>query len=276
MYRARRILYLDLENRESQIKVEPELTRFLGGLGQSLALVDLIPTARLVLSAGPLTGFLPFCSFVCCLFQLEDQWRSLYFGGLLGPALRLAGIDALVITGRSPQLLDIRIDQDRVKFSAYEESPPFVPSRSVVASSVALVDGAAVADGQIHLGAQVSHVLNDLGIGRLLIFGDKSYPLPDPDNYREVFMDLLGRVRDLQAVPGQNPSCFICPVGCEKSTSSFTNSFSALGSCLVSCPLADTIFSDTGLVFSCLEAVGEEISHEDIKEAVEFVDEVSG
>jgi len=107
-----RILEVNLSSGRSTIRSMPGVSTYLGGSGLAaklhleysrpgLAWDD--PSQPLVFAVGPLTGFFPLMSKTVCAFTspLHGQYAESHAGGRSALALRFAGLDALVITGRS-------------------------------------------------------------------------------------------------------------------------------------------------------------------------------
>jgi aldehyde:ferredoxin oxidoreductase len=75
------------------------------------------PENRIILSNGPLTGtgaFAPKCSFVT-RSPLTGGWLDCMLGGFVGPELKFAGYDVLVISGRAPYPVYLHIEDDQVE-----------------------------------------------------------------------------------------------------------------------------------------------------------------
>jgi aldehyde:ferredoxin oxidoreductase len=107
-----RILEVNLSTGRSTIRNMPDVSTYLGGSGLAaklhleyskpgLAWDD--PSQPLVFAVGPLTGFFPLMSKTVCAFTspLHGQYAESHAGGRSALALRFAGLDALVVTGRS-------------------------------------------------------------------------------------------------------------------------------------------------------------------------------
>jgi aldehyde:ferredoxin oxidoreductase len=110
-----RILHVNLSTDELRDEaLDPDLARdYVGGSGLAARLVyDMVdattdplgPENPLVLMTGPLVGTaMPSagrCS-VCALSPLTGIWGESNTGGFIGPELRFAGYDGIVITGRA-------------------------------------------------------------------------------------------------------------------------------------------------------------------------------
>jgi len=125
---AGKILRVDL----TRGKVEKEnldenfAKKFLGGKGfGGKILYDEVPPKadpfssenRVIISNGPLTGtgaFAPKCSFVT-KSPLTGGWLDCMLGGFVGPELKFAGYDVLVISGKAPEPVYLCISDGRVE-----------------------------------------------------------------------------------------------------------------------------------------------------------------
>jgi len=76
MLKSGRILFVNTDSVQAEAKIQPELSDSIGGLAQAVALSSLYPQARFIFSLGPLTGFIPFCSFGCGYYFIESSWQS--------------------------------------------------------------------------------------------------------------------------------------------------------------------------------------------------------
>ena len=107
-----RILEVNLSTGRSTIKTTPGVDDVLGGSGLAARLhLDYAkpgldwddPFQPLIFAIGPLTGYFPLMSKTVCAFTspLHGQYAESHAGGRSALALRFAGIDALVVTGRA-------------------------------------------------------------------------------------------------------------------------------------------------------------------------------
>lgn len=110
-----RVLHVDLASGGSRILPFEGRPAHLGGSGLAAALyahygdVSAPPDAPhqpIIFAIGPLSGFFPLMSKVVCGFRspYNNQWAESHAGGRLALALRFAGYDALMITGRAKTL----------------------------------------------------------------------------------------------------------------------------------------------------------------------------
>jgi len=124
-----RLLFVDLTRRESRAVPLPQWLKddFVGGKGFGARLlmdlthpgVDALgPDNPLMFLAGPLTATAGPSMRACvvCKSPLTGAFLDSYFGGRLGPEIRYAGYDGIVITGRSEGPVYLAIRDDRVEF----------------------------------------------------------------------------------------------------------------------------------------------------------------
>jgi aldehyde:ferredoxin oxidoreductase len=127
---AGKILTLDLNDHSSKVESLDQETarRFIGGKGLGSHLITqsvpagidpLSPSNVLVLAIGPLTGTrAPTSNRFGAFFKspLTGIWGESYAGGHLGPQIRKAGYDAVMVTGRSKHPTYASILDDDVSF----------------------------------------------------------------------------------------------------------------------------------------------------------------
>ncbi|MCG8533327.1 MAG: aldehyde ferredoxin oxidoreductase [Desulfovibrionales bacterium] len=110
-----RVLHIDLETEKSEVLTIEDRHMHLGGSGLAAVLYERYghidapaddPRQPLVFAIGPLTGMYPLMSKVACGFRspYTGEWSESHAGGRLALALRFAGYDALMITGKAKQL----------------------------------------------------------------------------------------------------------------------------------------------------------------------------
>ncbi len=126
-----RVLYISLSNKRSEIVEREDLRNFLGGTGLATELflenvcLDLHPTdpkQPIVISPGYLTPYFPVATKSIAVFYspLTNSLGESHAGGRLALAFKLAGIDAVVITGRSEKPCYISINNGDVKINNAE------------------------------------------------------------------------------------------------------------------------------------------------------------
>ncbi|MFW9920853.1 MAG: aldehyde ferredoxin oxidoreductase N-terminal domain-containing protein, partial [Candidatus Thorarchaeota archaeon] len=120
------LLHIDLSAQTSKIVDRQDLfERYLGGVGvASKLLIDNCPPntpyvdAPIIFAIGPLNVFYPCCAKTVALFKspLTGNLGESYAGGKLSMAMRLAGHDAIMITGKLDKPHYLLIQDDTVEF----------------------------------------------------------------------------------------------------------------------------------------------------------------
>ncbi len=118
-----KILFVDLTKR--QVKTEPTdryAKKFLGGRGIATKILYEHPDA-LVFMTGPLTSFVPSGSRmdVVGVSPITGLLGGSSTGGDFPSALKFAGYDGIVITGKAEKPIYIKIDNDEVSLESAEE-----------------------------------------------------------------------------------------------------------------------------------------------------------
>ncbi|MDY0060883.1 MAG: aldehyde ferredoxin oxidoreductase N-terminal domain-containing protein [Myxococcota bacterium] len=217
-----RILRVDLSRRTFSVERRPELfDELLGGTGVGVRLLaegcpagvdPLAPEAVVVLAVGPLTSHLPLMSKAVALFKspLTGNLGESHCGGRTAVALRLAGLGAVVITGRSERPLYLAIHGDEVGFRdasalwgargtgtvgrVIREREPGAGLRSIMRIGRAGERGVRYASvtsetyrhfGRLGLGA----VLGSKGLKAITISGKRALPLADFSAYRKLYKE---------------------------------------------------------------------------------------
>ncbi|MBF0481894.1 MAG: aldehyde ferredoxin oxidoreductase [Desulfovibrionaceae bacterium] len=122
-----RVLMVDLTRGRGEYINFGDKNEHLGGSGLAAALFAayadvsapaLAPEQPLIFAIGPLTGCYPLMSKTVCAFKspYNEQYAESHAGGRLALSLRFAGIDALVIRGRSPVLSALAVGIRRLDF----------------------------------------------------------------------------------------------------------------------------------------------------------------
>lgn len=122
-----KILEVNLSSGRSTIRSLPGVATYLGGSGLAAKLhldyarPDLAwddPLQPLIFCAGPLTGYFPLMSKTVCAFTspLHGQYAESHAGGRSALALRFAGLDALVVIGRSERPMVLHLGTNVIEF----------------------------------------------------------------------------------------------------------------------------------------------------------------
>lgn len=125
-----KVLQIDLTSKNSMIeKVSEDIMKtFLGGKGLGVYLLynylkpkiePYDPSNPLIFVTGPLTGTIFPCvsrTGVVTKSPMTNTFLDSYAGGVLGHAIKAAGYDALIFTGKSSKPIFVSIEEDKVSF----------------------------------------------------------------------------------------------------------------------------------------------------------------
>jgi aldehyde:ferredoxin oxidoreductase len=221
------ILNIDLDDLTWSSEARADLSEYLGGIGLAGKLFaerwrpgsspgD--PGQPVVLAIGPLSTVFPLATKTAAVFHspLTGEWGESYAGMRLAMALRFAGYDALVVSGRAPHPVYLVITADGVAFRdaralwglSTEESGRILREwetgrghRSIVRIGPAGERGVAFAGvnvdtfrhfGRLGLGA----VFGAKNLKALVVHGNRCFPIPDRKAYREVYDEVYARAVD--------------------------------------------------------------------------------
>ncbi len=224
------VLLLDLTDKTCEVIDRPDLREdYLGGAGAAIKLLQefcpsgvdpLSPEAPIVFAIGPLNGFLPCCTKVVAMFKspLTGSLGESHAGGRFGLAMKLAGYDAIVVEGAADFPTYITIRNGDVAFkdasalwgiSTYStgrvlrEIEPDAGRRSIIRIGPAGENRVRYANvnvdmyrhfGRLGLGA----VFGSKKLKAIVIAGTKSYSIPNPKKYREVYDKIYKEVAALE------------------------------------------------------------------------------
>ncbi|MDF1541385.1 MAG: aldehyde ferredoxin oxidoreductase N-terminal domain-containing protein, partial [Candidatus Thorarchaeota archaeon] len=120
------LLHIDLSSQTSEtIERQDLFEKYIGGVGvASQLLLDNCPPntpyedAPIIFAIGPLNVFFPCCAKTVALFKspLTGNLGESYAGGKLSTAMRFAGHDAVMITGKLDKPHYLLIQDDTVEF----------------------------------------------------------------------------------------------------------------------------------------------------------------
>lgn len=270
MRENKKILLVDLALREASLQVIPELNPFIGGVAMGVKIYSLFKNMDpLVICVGPLNGYFPFVSKTCFVVQSEGVIEDMYLGGSLSFRIAYSGVDAIVLANMcdSPTFLDI-VDEEVRFFYAKDLGPNLdvsnfgLPGRRSILLNY---EGSLLLDGYFTMSLDI--------VGKKFLFknlagicftGNKNYDIKDVRKYSDLFTQILSRAKDLTVDFGNNPSCSGCPLGCSESKFGEVGGNILLHS-LVACGYAENIYSNVGVVFSCLDVLGYKYTHEHIE-----------
>ncbi|MCL5003846.1 MAG: hypothetical protein M1352_01090 [Patescibacteria group bacterium] len=275
---SRQVLAVNLNTHEAEYGSYADLGRNIGGLGFALELGiqhrELEPT---VLSIGPLTGFFPFASKVCLLSVSSSGLTESYLSGSLSLMLRFAQIDCLLIYGTSKQPVFVSVHSGgQVDFLEGEAAEPlFYKSGSLGRRSfLAFTDGGSLADNYFKLHDEIGRRLYRRNLLGLVVSADRTLNIAKEKDYSELCREILERGRDLEVSYSNQPSCALCPAGCNFSKETEERPELVLSHCLVTCGFAKNIYENVPLAFACLNSLGYPFLHEDLEGLEKMVAEL--
>ena len=268
----KQILYINLEKSESEAKTFSDLRSYIGGVGFGLKLLSIYKDEDpIIFSVGPLNGFFPFASKTSVVFQNEGSVEDIYFGGSLSFRLKFLGIDALVLSGISKNPVVINID-DVVSFMKMDEDIKLhgLPGKRSILS---LESKGLFLDGYFQASERIlEKKFVEKNVKSIILTGTKTFSIVNEERYRKIYKEILGRTNELSVKKGEYPSCSGCPMGCINSGIGEIGG-NVLVHCLVGCSFAEKIYSDVGTIFSCLNSLGYDYTHEDIENAPRLITE---
>lgn len=262
---SKRVLFIDLEKKIGEIKTFPDLIRYFGGVSMGFRLFELYKDLDpIIFSVGPLNGFFPYASKTSVVLNSDGVIEDIYLGGYLSTRLRFADLDALVLINRAESEINLELDNERVNFRDKETdlNSLGLPGRR---SILELKNKRLILDEYFTEGENIlAQKIAKKRVNGLVVSGTKSFRMRNPDKYVEIYKSLLQKTQQLTVEQGFFPSCSGCPMGCEKSVRGEMGG-NVLVHSLVGCQFAEKIYSDAGIVFSCLNVLGYDYTHEDIE-----------
>ncbi|NPB09875.1 MAG: aldehyde ferredoxin oxidoreductase family protein [Thermodesulfobacteria bacterium] len=228
----KRVLYVDLATKKFWVEERPELfEENIGGTGVASKLLEeecpvgidpRDPKNPIILAVGPANGLFPIASKTVAMFQSPHTGNlgESHAGGRSATCLRLAGYGAVVIRGQSDIPVYLVIDRSGVKFRdaralwglsvsatgrAIREKETGSGLRSILrigpAGETGVTYSCVVTETYRHFGR--------LGLGALFgakklkavcLVGRRSLPVTDRKLYRELYDELLKRLRETPAL----------------------------------------------------------------------------
>ena len=271
---GKRVLYINLSREKFETRTLPELDKYIGGVGLGLKLGMLYREEDpVIFSVGPLNGFFPFASKTSVVLFSEDGVEDIYLGGSLSHRIKFFGVDAIVFAGRAkkPRFLNIAGDAVAFNHSLSEVNNLGLPGKK---SSLAFSNNELVLDGYFKTrDFLLEEKFKEKNIDGFVLTADKLYEVKEFDKYEEIYKRLLARAKELTVEKSNCPSCVGCPMGCEKSRVGEIGGNVLIHS-LVACTFAHGIYCDASTVFSCLNVLGYDYTHEDIENLPVLISEV--
>jgi len=270
---AKKVLTLDLNNKTAEAKSFVDLNKYLGGVGLGLKLMEIYTDKNpLVISIGPLNGFFPFASKTSVVLNDGGVIEDLYIGGSLSLRMRFAGLDAIVIFGKADQKAILDIYNTQVTFLG-EETDVHTLGLPGKRSVICFEDKKVLLDDYFTTPEKyLEKLFAEKNIGGLVLTGTEVFTPTNFVEYEKLYSILLARKEELEVLSGPYPSCSNCPMGCGKSKVGEIGGNVLINS-LVACQFADRIYTDIGIIFSCLNTLGYNYTHEDIENLPKLIEE---
>lgn len=271
---TRKVLFVDLENQTFEAKSLDSLDKYIGGVGLGIKLIyDNYQDDIVVIATGPFNGFFPFASKTAVIFENKGVLEDLYFGGTLSTRLRYAGIDAIVLMKKSVSGVILDINNEVVTFRSKDtDIQSFgLPGKKSVLSKVKgkyFLDEYFVTDETF-----LDDKLLSMGLEGLVITGTKTFDIENKEKYEELYKKILNKHNELLVGMDSYPSCGGCSMGCAKSRIGEIGGNVLIHS-LVACKYAEPIYSDVGIIFSCLNVLGFTQTHEDIEAVPNMIQQI--
>lgn len=226
-----RVLYVDLSSGTFEIKDRPDLVKYLGGVGIATKLLDetlpyqaepLAPEQPIIFAIGPLSTIFPVITKTVCMFRspLTGELGESYAGGRLAMAMRYAGYDALVITGKAKRPVYLSINSRSVSIkkadpmwgTTTEETGRYLREveagrgfRSIVrigqAGEKQILFAGLNVDTYRHFGRLGAGALfGSKQLKALVITGDRYYDIPQQywKSYRHVYADIYRKITETE------------------------------------------------------------------------------
>jgi aldehyde:ferredoxin oxidoreductase len=221
-----RVLVYDLTRERGDLVLVPGRLDAIGGSGLAALLYEKygLPTAPafdpgqpLIFAIGPLTGYFPLMSKTVCGFKspYNQNFAESHAGGRSALALRFAGYDALVLTGRAKRLSTLvvaarRIELIDVHYLAGADvfttgkllrkiAEGASGHRSIMRIGPAGENGSAYAcinvDTYRHFGRLgAGAVMGAKNCKAVVVMGDGDLSLPEDKSYPKLFKDIHDKV----------------------------------------------------------------------------------
>ncbi|WP_300155390.1 aldehyde ferredoxin oxidoreductase C-terminal domain-containing protein [Solidesulfovibrio sp.] len=221
-----RVLVYDLSARRGDIALVPGRGEVIGGSGLAALLYEKYglpgaapfdPGQPLIFAIGPATGYFPLMSKTVCGFKspYNGNYAESHAGGRSALALRFAGFDALVLTGRAERLSTLVVGSRRIELldvHYLRGADVFTTGkllrkiaagasghRSILRIGPAGENGSAYAcinvDTYRHFGRLgAGAVMGAKNCKALVVMGDGDLPLPEDKAYPKLFKDIHEKV----------------------------------------------------------------------------------
>ena len=221
-----RVLVYDLTGERGDLVLVPGRLGAIGGSGLAALLYEKYglpgadpfdPGQPLIFAIGPATGYFPLMSKTVCGFKspYNRNYAESHAGGRSALALRFAGYDALVVTGRAGRLSTLVVGSRRLElldvhylagadvFTTGKLLRKIAAGssghRSIMRIGPAGENGAAYAcinvDTYRHFGRLgAGAVMGAKNLKALVVMGDADLPLPEDKGYAKIFKEIHQKV----------------------------------------------------------------------------------
>jgi len=221
-----RVLVYDLSRERGDLAILPGRRDFIGGSGLAALLYEKYglpgadafdPGQPLIFAIGPLTGYFPLMSKTVCGFKspYNSNYAESHAGGRSALALRFAGYDALVVTGKAKTLSTLAVGSRRIELldvHYLRGADVFTTGkllrkiaagasghRSIMRIGPAGENGSAYAcinvDTYRHFGRLgAGAVMGAKNLKGIAVMGDGDLPLPEDKSYPKLFKDIHEKV----------------------------------------------------------------------------------
>lgn len=220
-----RVLTIDLDKQHTEITDRPDLQKYLGGIGVAVKLFaeHFLPhreptdaSQPMVFATGPLSTIFPVVTKVASVFPspLTGELGESYAGMRLALAMRLAGLDAMVVKGRAskPVYLTVANDGIKIKDAAHlwglsceetgrilRETEPGHGHRSCIrigrAGEKGIAFSAVNVDTFRHFGRLgLGCVMGSKNLKAMVVYGDLNYPIKNFAEYNRIYKEVYEKV----------------------------------------------------------------------------------
>ncbi len=174
------------------------------------------PGQPLIFAIGPLSGYFPLMSKTICAFKspYHSQYTESHGGGRSAMALRFTGLDALVITGRSPTpcFLEVGNNRSQIRDCSFLWGQDVLETgkilrrmskgsghRSILRIGPAGENGAAIAGINVDTYRHFGRLGGGAAMGAknlkaIVLHGDAVFPLPENKQYTRLFAEVHRQV----------------------------------------------------------------------------------
>ncbi len=207
------VLKIDLSKQESAVEEREELAEYIGGVGVGTKLMsENLDKNPAIFSIGAFATIYPVCTKTIATFisPLTGEWGESHAGGCMASAMRFAGIDSIVITGKASEPRYLLIKNRSVQFkdadglaglsihaagNILRKMEPSALTGSMLRAGAGGEKGIKFASVNVdtyrHFGRLgLGYVLAQKNLKAIIIDGDRSYPVKNkeyPRTYLEVY-----------------------------------------------------------------------------------------